>query len=171
MSALLGTVCRHAALVLAVLLLVGAGVAFWQADRARSTDHVGNRALVDDRATTDVQSAVAAALVRVLSYDYSNPAPTEEAADQLLAGRARAQYDTLFDQLKEKAPGQQLTLTAQVQVAAVKELRGNHAELLVFLDQASQRATDEEASYSAAQLTVQAERNDDVWRITGIEPL
>ncbi|AIY19749.2 hypothetical protein GUY44_20640 [Pimelobacter simplex] len=171
MNALLGTLRRHAALVLAVLLLAGAGVAFWQADRARAADNVDNRAIVDDRATTDVQSAVAAALVRVLSYDYANPEATEQAADDLLAGAAREQYDTLFAALKEKAPDQKLTLTAQVQVAAVKELHGDRAELLVFLDQASQRATDDEASYSAAQLEVQAERRDGTWKVTGIEPL
>jgi len=165
------TLRRHWPLVLAALLLAAAAVAFWQADRVRATDHVGNHAVVDADATTDVQSAVSAALVRVFSYDHADPAPTEQAADELLDGQAREQYDLLFAQLQEKAPGQQLVLTAQVQVAAVKELTDDAATLLVFLDQASQRASDEESSVSAAQLAVEAERVDGSWRITGIEPL
>ncbi|WP_408899677.1 hypothetical protein ACJ5H2_04325 [Nocardioides sp. R1-1] len=171
MSAATTVVRRHAALVLAALLLAGAAVAFWQADRVRDTDHVGNHAVVDTDATTRVQSAVASALVRVFSYDYNDPAPTEQAADSLLAGQAREQYDLLFSALEEKAPGQQLVLTAQVQVAAVKELSERSATLLVFLDQASQRASDEESAVSAAQLSVTATKKGGDWRITGIEPL
>jgi Mce-associated membrane protein len=162
---------RHWPLLLAVVLLAGAGVAFWQADRVRDTDHVGNHAVVDDAASTDVQSAVSAALVRVFSFDYSDPEPTQQAADELLAGDARSEYDQLFATLEEKAPGQRLVLTAQVQVAAVQELTGDRATLLVFLDQASQRASDEESSISAAQLSVDAERTDGSWRIVALRPL
>lgn len=162
---------RHWPLLLVFLLLAGAGLAFWQADRARDTDNVGNHAIVDDAATTDVQSAVAAALVRVFSFDHADPGPTQQAADELLAGDARKEYDQLFAALEEKAPGQKLVLTAQVQVAAVQELTGDRARLLVFLDQASQRATDEESSISAAQLSVDAERIDGDWRIVALRPL
>lgn len=162
---------RHWPLLVAVLLALGAGVAFWQADEARGTDNVGNHAQVDDATTTEVQSEVSAALVRVFSFDYSDPKPTEQAADELLAGEARAEYDQLFSALEEKAPGQKLVLTAQVQVAAVQELTGDRAKLLVFLDQASQRASDDESSISAAQLSIDAERVDRHWRIVALRPL
>ena len=171
MNAVLTVVRRHGVLVLTVLLLAAAAVAFWQAGVARDKDNVGNHAVVDAPATTEVQSAVASALVRVFSYDYNNPGPTQQAADDLLDGKAREQYDLLFAALEEKAPGQQLVLTAQVQVAAVKELTGRSATLLVFLDQASQRATDKESAVSAAQLAVRATRTGDTWKVTGIEPL
>jgi len=162
---------RHVALVLTVLLLAAAAVAFWRADVARGTDHVANHAVVDAAATTAVQSAVASALVRVFSYDYSDPGPTQQAADDLLEGDARRQYDLLFAALQDKAPGQQLVLTAQVQVAAIEELTARTARLLVFLDQASQRATDEESAVSAAQLVVRATKTGSMWRISGIDPL
>lgn len=162
---------RYGLWALAALLLVVAAVTYWQADRTRDTDNVGNHAIVDDTATTDVQSAVSQALVRVFSYDYSNPGPTEQAADDLLAGQARREYDTLFAALEKKAVGQQLTMTAQVQVAAVKDLDGDEASLLVFLDQASQRASDKESTVSAAQLAVDAERVKGVWKVTGLTPL
>ena len=73
--------------------------------------------------------------------------------------------------LEDRAPGQQLTLTAQVQVAAVRKLEGKHATLLVFLDQASQRAKDKESSVSAAQLSIDAEKIDGQWRVTALRPL
>jgi len=171
MSESMRVVRRHWPLVVAVLLLAGAAVAFWQADRERNTDNVGNHAVVDAAATGEVQSAVASALVRVFSYDYNNPEPTQQAADDLLAGQAREQYDVLFAALEDKAPGQQLVLTAQVQVAAVQQLSDRAATLLVFLDQASQRASDQESAVSAAQLSVRAAKSGGDWRITGIEPL
>lgn len=167
----MSAVRRHWALLLAVVLLVGAGVAFWQADRERGTDNVGNFAQVDDSTTESVVAAVSTALVRSFTFDYSNPDATEQAADEVLRGAARKEYDLLFEALRTKAPDQQLVLSAKVQVSAVQELEGDKARLLVFLDQASQRVTDKEASYYAAQLSIDAERIDGDWRVTGLRPL
>lgn len=162
---------RHWALVLAVVLLLAAGAVQLGAARASGDQRPDNLALVDQPATAEVEQAVSAALVRVFSYDWSDPDPTAKAADQTLADGARRQYDLLFDQLTAKAPDQQLVLSAQVQVAAVQTLTDDRATLLVFLDQASQRAGDRESSRSAAQLSVSAQRYDGTWRITGFEAL
>ncbi|MEI5675083.1 MULTISPECIES: hypothetical protein [unclassified Nocardioides] len=89
----------------------------------------------------------------------------------MLRGQAREQYDTLFESLAERAPGQQLTLSAVVQLAGVQELTKDKATLLVFLDQRSSRADDEEQSVSAAQLRVTAEQDGRTWVITGLQPL
>jgi Mce-associated membrane protein len=118
-----------------------------------------------------VQTQVSKDLVNVLSYDYSNPAPTQQAAATVLAGAARKQYDTLFKTLQEKAPGQKLVLSAEVQSVAVKTLSPSTATLLVFLDQSSQRATDKQASVSAAQLQVDAARIGGEWKVTSLKPL
>lgn len=80
-----------------------------------------------------------------------------------------AAYDLLFKQLQEKAPGQKLVLSAEVQVAAVKSLDADSAELLVFLDQASQRSTDKESSISAAQIAVEAAKVDGQWKVTALD--
>jgi len=159
---------RWAPFLAALALILGLG-AFWQADRERRTDHVGNRAVVDAEATTEVQSAVTNGLLQVFSYDFSDPSPTAAAADEFLAGDARKEYDLLFKQLQEKAPGQKLVLSAEVQVAAVKSLDADSAELLVFLDQASQRSTDKESSISAAQIAVEAAKVDGQWRVTALD--
>ncbi|HEY9251831.1 MAG TPA: hypothetical protein VIP06_04150, partial [Nocardioides sp.] len=74
---------RWAPFLAALALILGIG-AFWQADRERKTDHVGNRAVVDAEATTEVQSAVTTGLLQVFSYDFSDPSPTAAAADEFL---------------------------------------------------------------------------------------
>lgn len=165
------TLLRAASLVLAALMLATGAVGFWRAHELRHTPSATNVAVVDATATAQVQGEVSRALVRVLSYDYSDPATTEQAADEVLTGQARSEYETLFAALQDKAPGQQLVLSAQVQVAAVKELTASRARLLVFLDQTSQRATDKEASVSAAQLAVTARKSGGAWKITGLQPL
>ncbi|MFD1859237.1 hypothetical protein EHW97_02440 [Aeromicrobium camelliae] len=153
-------------------VLVAVGIAGWAtAWTIQQNSAAQNAALVDAGATADVQAQVSQALTRVLSYDFNDPQVTEDAAEQFLSGDAREEYDTLYATLKEQAPDQELVLTAQVQVTGVKELGEDEAELLVFLDQASRRATDEEASVSAAQLAVTAERDGDAWTITGLEIL
>lgn len=157
--------------IVAAVVCAAGLTAFWLGYSEWTTDHVENDAVVDTEATNEVQSAVRQALVRVLSYDHSDPAPTQRAADKLLAGQARDEYDLLFKNLQERAPGQKLVLTTQVRVAAVKELRADSAKLLVFLDQASQRASDKEASVSAAQLAVDAEKVNGTWKVVGLKPL
>ena len=159
-----------AVVLAAVLVAVGitGAVLAWQ---VRSSDAAANLAVVAPDATAEVQSEVAAALTATFTYDFADPAPSEAAADALLAGEAREEYDTLFASLQERAADQELVLSAQVQSVAVKTLDENSAELLVFLDQSSQRADDDEASVSAAQLAVEAEKRDGAWVITSLEPL
>lgn len=161
----------HGVTALATVMLVIGLLGWWMAYDASSAPAAQNHALVDAKATAGVQSAVSKALTGVLSYDYREPAKTEAAADSLLAGDARKEYDTLFASLQQRAPDQKLVLTAQVEAAGVKELTDNSAKLLVFLDQSSQRADDKEASISAAQLSITAKKVGGEWKITELKPL
>jgi Mce-associated membrane protein len=154
-------------LLVVTLVLTGVGVAFELEHRSSVT----NQALVNSAATATVTGQVSAALNTVLSYDYTKPAATRAAAEQLLVGDASSQYATLFQALQAKAPGQQLTLVAKVVDAGVLDLHGNTAQLLVFLDQSSTRASDKATSASAAQIVVTAVDQDGHWRISELEPL
>lgn len=154
----------------AVLVAVGL-VGWWAAYDARTAPAVQNLAVQDATATAEVSEAVSRALVSVLSYDHADPAASDAAADRVLTGAARTEYDQLVATLHEKAPGQQLVLTAEVQAVGVKELSEDSAELLVLLDQSSQRVDDQEASISAAQLAVTAHRTGGRWQITALTPL
>ena len=162
---------KHGLIILAALLVVLGGVGWWRSVDIRSAADTSNAAVIDVRATADVQSQVGQALTQVLTYDNQSPKTTQQAADRLLAGDARKEYDTLFASLQERAPDQELVLTAQVQVVGVKQLDDDSAELVVFLDQSSRRADDNEASVSAAQLSVTADKVGDAWKISGLKPL
>jgi Mce-associated membrane protein len=89
----------------------------------------------------------------------------------MLVGAALKQYNVLFAALQKKASGQQLTLTAKVVTAGVTYLQGDRAQLLVFLDQTSTRASDGKTSASAAQLQISAELAHGSWRISNLIPL
>ncbi|GAA1527770.1 hypothetical protein [Nocardioides humi] len=164
-------VARAAALVVALALLGVAVVLGLRAQALRDDPALANRALLDEAVAREVSTAVSRSLVQVLSYDWSQPDLTHAAADRLLSGQARDEYDTLFASLQERAPDQRLTLVTEVQVVGIQRLTEDGATLLIFLDQSSSRAEDDESSVSAAQLRVEAERNGRSWVITGLHPL
>jgi Mce-associated membrane protein len=127
-----------------------------------------NRALVDPAATSKVIGDVNSALGKVFSYRYDNTAVTEQAATQSLAGNAKDQYNNLFAQVTRQAPGQKLMLTTTVVDSGVTRLQGEHAQLLVFLDQQATRGDNNQRSLAAAELTVTAQRQGDHWVITDL---
>ncbi|KQY56667.1 hypothetical protein [Nocardioides sp. Root140] len=163
---------RNALYVVAVVfLLVGAFGWLASLDSEEEAPSADNHALTDKAATSEVSTEVSRALTGVLSYDYADPSVSQKIVDNVLTGDARKEYDVLLKNLQEKAPGQKLVLTAQVQAAAVKELNDDRATLLVFLDQTSKRVDDKEASISAAQLSIEARKVDGAWTITQLRPL
>jgi Mce-associated membrane protein len=132
---------------------------------------MSNRAIVDKAATGQLVGQVSTALNAVLSYDYTEPQVARAAAKRWLAGDAPKQYALLFAELQKTAHGQNLTLSAKVSTAGVKSLRGNAAQLLVFVDQQSTRASDHQSSVSAAQVQIAAHRYGSTWKITELKPL
>lgn len=154
---------------LCVAMLVAGGLllvlARGQADDARSV----NRALYDASTTTEVEGQIGTGLARVLTFDHRRPEATRAAADELMRGKAREQYDELYAALVDLAPQQQLSTRVEVRATAVQELEGDRAEVLVFLDQTSTRGTDGESSVGAAQVQVSAQRIDGAWRVLDLD--
>lgn len=155
--------------VVAVLCLLGGTFALVETDAIRSTESASNLAVVDGELSTEVEGQVATALNQVLSYDHADPGPTEAAAERVLTGEAAEQYDTLFAELEERAEGQDLTQTTRVAVIGVSHLTETDADLLVFLDQVSERAADESSNVAAAQLKVSAVKREGSWLISSLE--
>ena len=79
----------------------------------REKDAPDNTALLSGSSTSQVIGQVSTALNEVLSYDYNNPKPTNEAAAKWLAGDAVGQYKLLFKQLNKRAPGSEAELRRQ----------------------------------------------------------
>lgn len=150
-----------------VLVLAGAEL---QARTGRLTDGpaTGNEALVDSQATTRAAAEVSDAVGRIFSYTPGATGHTKAAARELLAGRAKKQYEALFAQVERRVAKQKLTLTTHVLRTGVTRLTDDEAELLLFLDQVYER-DGKQATSAAAQLTVTAEDRDGHWRIVGIK--
>ncbi|MFD7337674.1 hypothetical protein ACFV98_16935 [Streptomyces violascens] len=148
------------------LLLVGAGLLF-QTRQLTDTTATSNHALTDTSATTQVIGDVSNTLGKVFSYVPQDTRATEDAAKELLGGRAAGQYAELFGELKQRVADQKLSLTTHVVRAGVTRLTHDTAELLVFLDQRAQREG-KPATTAAAQLSITAQLADGHWQITDI---
>lgn len=158
-------------IVLVSLAAVLAGLAGWFGWEAHALSVAGNTensALVDAGATSEVNGQVSAAVEKVFSYSFADTAATENAAKQVLAGKAADQYNQLFAQIKQQAPAQKLVVTVKVVTSGVKMLQDNRAQVLLFLDQTATRTDANQTNSGAAQLTVNAEKRGGNWVITDL---
>ncbi|WP_051070092.1 hypothetical protein [Actinopolyspora halophila] len=157
--------------VLLVLALGFGGLAYWFHEAAHALRHEGpsaNAALVDEAATSEVKGRVGSAVEKLFSYDYSNVGKTEEAAENLLVGKAVDQYDKMFKTVREQAPEQKMKLTSTVTRSGVTLLEGDRAEVLLFVNQEATSTKSDDGGVYPAQLTVQAEKSDGEWKISNM---
>jgi Mce-associated membrane protein len=151
-------------LVLTAAVLAGLGVVFMVKAQSSSGDGVNTKAM------TEVNGQVEGALEKIFSFSYDKVDESSAAARDVLAGTAIGEYDKLIEQVRAQAPAQKLVLATKVTTTGVKTLDGDRAELLVFLDQVATRVDTGNTSGSAAALSVTAERQDGVWKITSLVP-
>jgi Mce-associated membrane protein len=158
-------------LLAAAVLLSAAGTWLLLAGQhARSTASATNQALADPAATAEVSAAVTNALNKIFSYSYDKTAITEQAAGDVLRGKALDTYRELFGQVRTLAPEQKLVLSTRVVHIAVAYLDGDRAQVLAFLDQSATRADTNATSAAAAQLSVTVKREGNKWVITDLTP-
>jgi len=156
-------------LVLVVALALGCTV--WFGIEAASLSPGDNQALVDLPATSDVSSQVGDAVKAVFSYDYANLARTERAASEVLTGDAVGQYRTQFASARTRATAEKLIRTTTVRAIGVRSLRGDSADLLLFLDQQTVAQGGGAPTSSVAQLAVTARRVDGRWKLATLTAL
>jgi Mce-associated membrane protein len=160
--------------VLAGIAALGTGLAVWfgvAAHGAAGAASARNAALVDVSTTNAVVSQVGDAIRAAFTYDYNNAASTRQAAQNVLAGNAVDQYTRLFAQVERDAPAQKMVLTTTVRSVGVTELSGDHARLLVFVDQQAVRMDSNQRNSGAAQLDIVAAKSGTSWKITDITVL
>ena len=155
-------------LVIALVLVVAGTALMVRAAQLRGSDAAQNRALTDVERTERVIGDVSNDIARIFSYTYADTATTEQAAREVLAGRAADQYRTLYAQVKQQAGKQRLTLTSRVVRAGVISMTDREARLLIFLDQTVRRRDKPAGTTAAAQLVVTARFADEQWRIVDI---
>ncbi|MFG1806429.1 hypothetical protein [Streptomyces sp. NPDC049040] len=153
--------------VIAVLLLTGGGLGY-AGHRLKDPAAVRNHALTDTEATSRLTGDVSDTLSRIFAYTPDDTQSTAQAAHDLLEGAAAKQYQQLFAQIRQQVADQRLTLGTRVTRAGVVSLTGDHARLLVFLDQTAQRAG-ATATTAAAQLSVTAHLVGGHWRISDLK--
>ena len=156
-------------LVLVVALALGCTV--WFGIESASLSPGDNQALVDLSATSDVSSQVGDAVKAVFSYDYANLARTERAASEVLTGDAVRQYRTQFASARTRATAEKLIRTTTVRAIGVRSLRGDSADLLLFLDQQTVAQGGGAPTSSVAQLAVTAKRVDGRWKLATLTAL
>jgi len=155
------------AIVLAVVAVLLAGLAFWfkgEADSLGSGDT--NKALTDSAATSETVGQLKSAIETTFSYNYTDLESTQKAVDDTLTGKARCEYDQLFGQVKKLAPKQKIVMVTAVREIALIRLDDDRAQALVFIDQSSTRVDVNNSVAGEAQFAVIAHREGDNWKIT-----
>lgn len=153
--------------LLAAVLVVAVACSVWFGVRAhelRAGSSGSNVALADAKATEEVVERVSAGLKSVFSYDYANLERTERAVALALTGAAASEYRAEFVAAADRAKREKLVRVTTVRSIGVRELSGDRATLLVFLDQQLLPAKGK-AKSSTATLDVTAVRSGGTWRI------
>ncbi|WP_157619940.1 hypothetical protein [Saccharothrix sp. NRRL B-16348] len=153
------------ALVVLAALLVGLGV--WFQNRADGVSY--NRALVDSAGTTEVVGQTREAIEKAFSYNFADVSATEKAANELLIGKAQCQYNAVFGPVRTLAPEQKLVVTVKAVSSGVTSLDGDHATVLLFLNQITTRTTDNQSGGGTATMRVSAQRVDGRWKVDNME--
>lgn len=155
-----------------LVLALGGAVSFaFQANALNAGDPAGNRALVDPAETGAVTDQVGAAVKAIFSYDFSNLARTERAAADVLVDTAVTQYRDSFAAAKKQAEEQKLVRTTTVRSLGVREIRGDRATVLLFLDQQTLHTANNQQDSAGAQLDITAKRVDGRWKIAALTAL
>jgi Mce-associated membrane protein len=168
---------RHAVpllVVAAVVLATVAVVAGIQDARLRGTPAAENTALVDVGTTAEVSGQLSDAIETVYSFDFARLDENEQAARDVITPEFAADFDRLFGEVKARAPQQQAVVSATVTRTAVKEITGDRAVLVAFVDQQATRAAPDAQSQqlaAAGRLAVTGEYVDGRWKIAAVTPL
>ncbi|QYN35116.1 hypothetical protein K1T35_43400 [Pseudonocardia sp. DSM 110487] len=168
---------RHAVPLLAVAAVVLATIAVVagiQDAHLRGTPAAENTALVDVGTTAEVSGQLSDAIETVYSFDFARLDENEQAARDVITPEFAADFDRLFGEVKARAPQQQAVVSATVTRTAVKEITGDRAVLVAFVDQQATRAAPDAQSQqlaAAGRLAVTGEYVDGRWKIAAVTPL
>ncbi|KAA1420971.1 hypothetical protein F0U44_01110 [Nocardioides humilatus] len=138
----------------------------WKATGSRTVS-VGAAAPEGDGG--DLQTEISTAMTQLWSYDYRAlvgvdslaPVTTPDFLDD---------YASTYEQIEELAPQTSAVVTATVSGVAVIAEEGDHASLLVFLDQRARKGKARPVD-AGTRLRVEAEEIDGTWRVDGVTPV
>ena len=118
-----------------------------------------------DSAARDAQVAAERAVVPVLSYDYEHLEEGHQAAQALLTGSYREEYDKLFTVLEENAPQTQTKVTANVIASGIVRATDSRVQVLVFVDRPTTNKLSAEPVVYKDQVTLSMQLVDGEWLV------
>jgi Mce-associated membrane protein len=146
---------------LALLLALGVGYLKWLDGTARESQAAAEQSI---RAASD-------STVAILSYQPETVDRDLQAAADRLTGSFRAQYTQLVsDVVAPGAKQQHISAVATVPAAASVSATGNHAVVLVFVDQTTTIGNDA-PTQSTSSVRVTLENVDGQWLISQFDPV
>lgn len=149
--------------------LAGLGGAVWMSVEASALrGPAGNSAVIDAETTARLLGDVNAAVERTYGYSFDSLDADERAAQDVVVGAFADRFRQEFATVRELAPAQQAIVTATVRDSAAQSLRGDRAEVLVFVDQTIRNLELPDGASSGARLVVTAELVEGRWRIAEV---
>jgi Mce-associated membrane protein len=125
----------------------------------------GDDASGGDSAARQAQVAAERAVVPVLSYDYETLAEDQKAAQALMTGGYRQEYDKLFTVLEENAPETQTKVTASVVASGIVRASAERVQVLVFVDRPTTNKLSAEPVVYKDQVTLSMQLVDGEWLV------
>lgn len=119
----------------------------------------------DDTAAREAQVAAERAVVPVLSYDYETLEADQRAAQALMTGGYREEYDKLFTVLEDNAPQTQTRVTADVIASGIVRAAADRVQVLVFVDRPTTNKLNAEPVVYKDQVTVAMQLVDGEWLV------
>ena len=119
----------------------------------------------DDSAARAAQVAAERAVVPVLSYDYEHLDEDQQAAQALMTGNYREEYDKLFTVLEENAPQTQTKVTASVVASGIVRASADRVQVLVFVDRPTTNKLSAEPVVYKDQVTLSMQLVDGTWLV------
>lgn len=129
----------------------------------------GNRAFIDAAATQDAMASATQLSVDLFTFTHTEVKAHEAKFADMTTGDFTGEYGRLFNDIVEQAEARQLSLTSTVTGAAVRELRGDRAEVLVFLDQRATSGDTGQQTESTTMFTATIQRVDGEWKFADID--
>jgi Mce-associated membrane protein len=119
----------------------------------------------DDSSARDAQVAAESAVLPVLSYDYEHLEADQEAAQALMTGKYRTEYDKLFTVLEDNAPQTQTKVTASVVASGIVRASEDRVQVLVFVDRPTTNKLSTEPVVYKDQVTLSMQLVDGEWLV------
>ncbi len=149
-----------------VAVLMGTGVSAASAD-----DDTGpaNRAFVDTAATQDALASATRLSADLFTFEYTDLKAHEAKFVRLTTGDFTREYGKLFNDVVAQAQARKTSMTSTVNAAAVRVLRDDRAEVLVFLDQRVTSGATGDETAANAMFTATIQRVGGEWKFADID--